>query len=418
MNIREKIQQEAVQALLDNNLRGLLAMTMRSGKTITSLRAIMEYQRKHKQSHKPNILFLAERVARKNTLQEELKDIKKYTDYNPAKEIGSIHFNTYQAYQNDSEKLIKCLKDRNIDVVILDEVHDCATTTRYHIIETLHRLNLPTIGLSGTPASYIKMNKEDPFSITKGQVYKKYLPIIYTYNSTNAVEDDIWQPYDVYIVEHFLDRRHKNIEIGYKKYKTGPNAKRLVSEQEGYTWFYTKSVQYYGKPDKKFLMFRLISGYKKILYNAKSKLDRVKILLNKLEGPTLVIIKEGITSKCFEYLNIPYVSGNLNLAANQSILEDFKKGKIKVLGTSEYISQGTTLTQIENVIIVSYNASPKDMDQKAARGFNPRSGENSKVFIFKTVGTQEEKWFDKATTNLLSNAEQCYHIGGDSDFST
>jgi len=63
------------------------------------------------------------------------------------------------------------------------------------------------------------------------------------------------------------------------------------------------------------------------------------------------------------------------------------------------LKQGANLKGADNVIMMSYYSSSIDMIQRIGR-LRKNGNKKGNVFIFVTVGTQEEKWFKKMTETI------------------
>ena len=125
-----------------------------------------------------------------------------------------------------------------------------------------------------------------------------------------------------------------------------------------------------------------------LLYNAPSKIEVCKRLLSLLPGRTLVY---GNTSESLQALGIPAI-----VAKNKKRkldLEDFQQFRINQIGANKMLLQGQNLNNVDNIVYLSYYSKEGLNKQKAGRA-RQDSPDAAKIIIFKTLNSQEEKWFE------------------------
>lgn len=401
---REKLQREASLTWANSpDLRGMLEVATRSGKTITSFRCIGEAIKLGRLLPKPKVYFLAEVTGREVDMRNDLEnELPKYTEFSKDT-FGEVNFLTYHSNPN--------IHYEDNTVYILDEVHDCATSKRKYIIENLYTEGLPTIALTATPMRDIKVHRDNPSDfLTKGNLYDEFLPTIYTYSMEKAKRDKIWKPFNFTTVLLQLDTVESDLEYGWK------NNKVKGTERDFYNWNYNQSqrvMKDWKLPhqEKVIRASRFWRAYGDLLTIGKTKVKAAKKILSILDGVTLVLAKDN---RIFPLIGIPYLSAKTKVAdkrANAQLLEDFKAGLVPFLGSSKFLSQGSTLKSIDNIVILSYTSSKGYFEQKASRGLTYVPDKVTNMYVFQTLDTQESlKWFPKATKGILPLAEEHYRI--------
>ena len=141
----------------------------------------------------------------------------------------------------------------------------------------------------------------------------------------------------------------------------------------------------------------------KLLYSLPSKVEATKQLNKTIKGKTIIFnndlstlekvtanvvrsAKKGETKKQRDELNF-------------DLRNRFDKGNIRTIGSFKMLKQGANLKGADNVIMMSYYSSSIDMIQRIGR-LRKNGNKKGSVFIFVTVGTQEEKWFKKMTETI------------------
>lgn len=370
MNLKkDKIQKEALSKWLLNNKNGTCEIITGLGKTFIFLHALYTMPKNDGKTH----LFLAETTSREIDL---LKDIVKYNDIFKADVLKdyNLEFHCYQsAYK---------WENKEFGLVGADEIHDSLTPaySQFYFNNKYDAL----IGLSATVERSTKYDKE---GFTKGQLLDKICPVIYTYNISKALEEGTTRNLNIYIIQHKLDSVNKNIKSGNSKksfYQTEEAAYSYWDKEHKKSW-------YIQDQELKDLKIRITSTKRsRILYNLESKIPVVKELLNHLKGKTIIF---GNSLSSLEKVTNYTVSSNNTDAVNNEIREAFDKNEIDTIGSFKKLKQGANLENLDNVIIMSYYSTEKDLIQRLGRLRD--NGKIGNVFILLTMNTQEEVWFNK-----------------------
>lgn len=401
MNLRNKIQEEAINAWINTpNLRGIFEMTMRSGKTIAALRAVGRAIELGLLSKDTHVLFSAETEARYNTLQEELLKFKALFDYPQFR----VDFSIYTGNNRFEE-----VYDKNL-VVIVDEIHDCATGVYSNLLKKSK--DLPFIGLSGTLKEDTIISTESDSSIIQGvnvskkMVYSFFdLPVVYSYTMEQAIEDGLWPRFDFITVEHELDDKSF-----YKIGKKGRVKEYKYTEREYYTHLMNTSTYFKAIGNTNAMVGTMRRAYG-VLYGCPSKV-RLAEKIASLENKSVLIINKHINGVGFTYPLVKGESLKKEKDARTKLINDFLSGKQKVIVSSKFLSQGISLKtpQGVSIIMVSYDSKGPNFEQKAARALLKDGEETPRIWCIVTKNTREEDWYRSAAKRLRQLSDRQFTI--------
>ena len=274
-----------------------------------------------------------------------------------------------------------------VKAYMLMEIHDSLTPaySQFYFNNEYDAL----IGLSATIERSTKYQEE---GYTKGELLDKICPVIYSYDMDQAKKEGTTRKLNIYIIQHKLDNKNKNIKAGNKKktfYQTEKAAYDYWDKEHKKSWYIVDQTL-------KDLKIRITSTKRsRILYNLQSKIPIVKELLKHIKGKTIVF---GNSLNSLENITSNTVSSNNSDRQNKEIRDNFDKDKINVIGSFKKLKQGANLVGLDNVILMSYYSTEKDIIQRLGRLRN--NDKIGNVFILLTMGTQEEIWFNKMFANI------------------
>lgn len=229
-------------------------------------------------------------------------------------------------------------------------------------------------------------------TVTKGFYLNKYCPVIYRYSLDDARDDNLNRDLDIHVIYNKLDNKTKNILAG--------NVKRRFyqTEKESYD-FWTKKLaealdSTNSAPNK---LFARISSLKRatVLYSLPSKIKAVNKLVQYLDR-TLVF---GNSIESLLKITPNVISSKNKDDKNKKIRKEFESNKIDLIGSFKMLKQGANIKGLDNLVIMSYYSSEKDVIQRLGRA-RKDGNRKGKVFIFVTENTQEEKWYLKMFENI------------------
>lgn len=351
--MREKIQEQALAYIEKHNGHGLLNLAPRVGKT----KIAIDYLKNHPEYKK--ILWVAPSVEMRDTdVPNEFNKWKAKTIF---KKVNVIHWSSLNK-ENCSD----------YDCIILDE---------YHLITPNNSVSLTgkILGLSGTHPV-----EEDKLEILK----QLGLKVIYKLSIDEAVKYGIVAPYEINIIEYYLDDVKKVIDAGNatKQFKT--------TEYKHYQYLSNKinRIMYSGKKVPAFLYI----NRQRALHTYQSRMNVAREILKQVSGRTLIFTYQ--INQAEELCKHTYHS-----QTDDTHYVNFQKEKLDRLALVNMASIGTTFHNMDNCVIVGTNSKAKNFEQKFCRILIPRDNYVAKVYIICALGTQDEAWVSTAVANLNPN---------------
>ena len=381
MKIDKKKREVAFQAITaweaaDKKATVELATGM--GKTFLSLDCMA------KMPKGSDVVFLAETAQREHDL---MVDIEKYNELFgvDVKEHINLEFACYQSACRWTK--------RKFDLAVCDEVHDSMSP----VYVQFYKKNKckAILGLSATVKSE-RTYVIDGVEVSKEILLDDIAPVCFTYDVGDGQREGTSRKLDIHVIYHRLNATEKNIDAGSKKnpFKT--------TEARGYKYLDDLFWQgVYSNQD--YLVRSAAMRRSKLLYSLPSKVEVVKSILKTTKGKSIIFnndlnILEDITPHIVRSAKKSETKKQRDIM-NFETRNNFDKGNIDVIGSFKMLKQGANLKGADNVIIMSYYSSSLDMIQRIGR-LRKNGNKKGKVFILVTLGTQEEKWFEKMTESI------------------
>lgn len=388
--LKDKIQQEALNKWLKNDKNGTAELATGTGKTILALHALSTMD-KSDITH----LFLAETTERKKEL---IKDIKLYNKLFNTDLLADydLKFFCYQTVYK--------WKGKFFGLVIGDEIHDSLSPkySEFYFNNSYQAL----LGLSATVDRKTKYD-ENGVVYTKGELLDKIAPVIFKYSINDAQKDNVSRKLNIYVINHQLDDTNKTVKAGNLKKSF------LQTEKASYDYWDREHKRSWFIQDQELKDLKIrITSHKRsnLLFNLPSKIDIVKQLIKEINGKTIIF---GNSLESLLKITPNVVSSKNNDQKNDLIRHNFDSDKINVIASFKKLKQGANLDKIDNCIIHSYYGVEKDIIQRVGR-LRQNGDKIGNVFIILTTGTQEEVWFQKMMENMndftiinCDNIEDC-----------
>lgn len=326
-----------------------------------------------------DVIFLAETAQREHDLNVDIDKFKEAFGIDVRKHVN-LEFACYQS----ACKWVK----KSFDLAVCDEVHDSISPVYIQFYKKNKCKRI--LGLSATVKSdrtYMIDNTE----VSKEILLDDIAPVCFTYDVGDGQRDGTSRKLDIHVVYHRLDQTNRNIE--------GGNKVNPFKTTEARNYKYLDDLFWQGVYSKKdYIVRAAMMKRSKLLYSLPSKIDATKKLNKAIKGKTIIFnndldalekvtenvvrsAKKGETKKQREELNF-------------DLRNRFDKGTIRTIGSFKMLKQGANLKGADNVIMMSYYSSSIDMIQRIGR-LRKNGNKKGSVFIFVTIGTQEEKWFKK-----------------------
>lgn len=376
---KRKVQIEAGRAFVKEDYKGTIEMATGTGKTFISLDAMWECPKGSV------VVFLAETTQREHDLMTDIANYKKAFGRDILAHI-ELEFACYQS---------ACKwKGRKIYLVVADEIHDSLTPVYSQFYKNNDYVRI--LGLSATVQSS-QVYEIDGVEVSKEVLLDEIAPVCFTYDIGDGQRRGTSRKLNIYLVYHRLDAAKKNMEGGNKKNRF------MTTEQAQYNYLNKLFQQaIFSKNDG---MFKMAAGKRaRFLYAFPSKIEAVKKLLAGLKGKTIIFgndldAMEEITPNVVRSAKKGITTKSQQDKINFSLRNLFDLGKIAVIGSFKMLKQGANLKGADNVIQMSYYSTLSDFVQRIGR-LRVNGDKMGNVFIMITLGTQEEKWFDKMMENV------------------
>jgi len=391
--LKNKVQQEALQLWVKNGKKGTCNIITGLGKTFLGLHALYTMPKNDGKLH----LFLAEQVDRQTDL---IKDIIKYNEIFKVNVLNDYNLQ-FQCYQTVCK-----WKDKEIGLTIADEIPDSLTPVYSQFY--FNNKSEAIIGLSATINKNIQYVDKDDKMYTKGDLLDKIAPICFKYTVNQGQLEGTSRKLNIYIIDHELDSINKTVKAGSLKtsfFQTELNAYKYWDTQFKKSLFLDED-----EPHRDLKILIASNKRRDLLYKLPSKIDVVKKLLDNIKGKSIVF---GNSIDSLLQITRNTVSSRNTQEQNNVIREHFDNNKIKVIGSFKKLQQGANLGLLDNVILHSYYGVEGKFIQMFGRA---RINEDKigNVFILATKDTQELVWLNKAIENFTEyniiycdNLENC-----------
>lgn len=347
MASKDQIQEEALDAV-DGMDRAGIACSVGVGKTLIGLK----HMNKHYSEHAKFLI-----VAPKLSVLDEWK--QQAVIHGLAHLLPHMHYTTYLSLDK---------QDLDYDVVYLDEVHSIKYTQGSWLLAYKGKI----LGLTGTPPKYEKSEK--------GKMVNKFCPIVYTYVTDDAVEDQILNDYR--IIVHTLNLNQ---------------VKNMPMHTKGATWFTSEQLNYdywtgrlqRASTAKELQIMRVMRM--KALQGFPSKDVLAKTLLTSSTEKTLLFA--NTQDQADDLCSHSYHSGNPNSEQN---LIDFKSGVITKLSCVQQLSEGVNIPGLKIGIIMHSFGNERKSSQRIGRMMRLNPNDTATIHMLCYKGTVDEQWCRKA----------------------
>jgi len=401
MKLDEKkrgVQINAYQAWDAADNKGTVELATGMGKTFVAIDAMMSCKKGAK------VLFLAETNLREMDLNAQIALYARFFN----KSVDDHVDITFACYQSACK-----WTGRKFDLVIADEIHDSLTSvySKFYRNNEYDRI----LGLSATVKSS-QVYVIDGVEVSKEVLLDDIAPVCYTYDIGEGQREGTSRKLNLYFVYHRLDGTKKVIEGGNKKKRF------MTTEASQYNYLnnmFQKAI-YAGNDG----MFKMAAGKRaRFLYAFPSKVAAVKQLLKSIKGKSIVF---GNDLKALEEIT-PNVVRSAEKGVRTKVQQDernfslrnrFDLGRIRTIASFKMLKQGANLKGADNVIQMSYYSTLPDFVQRIGR-LRVNGDKMGNVVIMITLGTQEEKWFDKMmkdvpldefTVHTCRNMNECIKL--------
>lgn len=347
MKNKDKIQEEALQALLPHHRAGV-NISMGVGKTLIGLQHMDK-------NYTDYCKFLVS--APKKAIMQSWKDDAVKFGYEHL--LPHITFTTYLSLDKQAE---------DFDVLYADECHNLL----FSHDEWLSKFQGKIVGLTGTAPKFKTSEK--------GKMVERYCPIVYEYDTDEAVLDEILNEYEIRV--HMLSLN---------------SAKTILISHAGKEW-YTSEQDVYN------YWSRRIDDAQGAQSLQIARIQRMKKMMEFTSKEALAIALAGqIKDKCLIFANTMEQADRLcpyRYHSNNSLSEDsllaFKEGKINKLSCVLQLSEGVNIPHLKQSIILHAYGNERKTAQRIGRTLRLNPEETATVHILCYRDSVDEKWVKSA----------------------
>ena len=362
VNSREIVQRDAL-SIASQHKRCGLGISMGVGKTRIAIRHMIL-------NFNPFVSYLV--VVPKHSVKESwIEEFKKMEAENM---LDHVTFVTYLSL-NKKHPL-------DYDVVYLDECHSLLPSHEVFLNMFVGKI----LGLTGTPP-------RDKQSI-KGRLVQKYCPIRFSFGVDDATSTNILNDYRIIIHELELSK----LPTVKKKNKNG--GFWYTNEAKDYDYFNGRIRD--AQSPKQIQLARIMRMRALMDYNTKE--DYVKSMLKNIEDKCIVFAN---TQKQADRISkYSYHSNNPKSEENLQLFED---GRIHTLSCVLQLSEGVTIPNLKQGIIMHAYGNEKKTAQRIGRLLRLNPTETAICHILCYKNTQDVNWVTSALKSFDETKIQRYN---------
>lgn len=363
--VKDKVQKEAVKALIDAGGRGIIVKATGTGKS----RVPILYMQKKKINSKVALIVPT----------EELRDT------NWEKEFQDWGFESaYSVVDRYCYASASKIMNQEYDLVILDECH--------HITPLSH-----TFFANNKVKDIIALTATLPTDIIKKNLLKSLgLNPVYTISIDEAQELGLVAPFKIVVIYSHLNSVVKNVKAGSKH-------KPFMTTEQGMYNYYTRLISELKEEAEKeeipldrgkLKMLQL--KRMRLIYDLKSKTDLAKLVFTRLisrDDRTLIFC--GSINQAEELCPYTYHS-----KSKKTDLENFKNEKINTLSCVNALNEGVNIPNLDKAIVVQVNSQELNLVQRIGRVIRKRPNHEAVVYILCVKDTQDEVWLEESLRNF------------------
>lgn len=354
---KDQIQQEIINTIVDNNCRGIVLSSVRSGKTRMLIKSI----NKHSLEESPSILVLYPNVDVKISLEKEFELIQHELSITP-----EITYSTFAS--------IEKVKDNKYSYVFIDEAHLLGEENQLPIAGEISKNNKHVIFASGT------YNKE---TLSDIMLYTG-MKLIVNYSTEEAIKDGIVSDFTVYIHQYELDNKNL-IEFGkVKKWKS--------TEKKECNRLGNRIIRTSGQ-DKMYAALERM----RYINSTNSLFNAVNNWIK--SNPNERFILFSSSEKTGEKYNLPMFNSK---SKDDSVLRTFQDGNINRLCLLKKASSGVTFANLQNILITAINSNGEALEQMIGRSLLDDT-KHSNIHIFVSTETFQQNWLKKSLESVNKN---------------
>jgi len=350
MTKKDKIQKEIIKTIVNNNFRGIVLSSVRSGKTRILLKSIIE----DSTLLDPSVLVLYPNIDIKNSWETECELI----NYTP-----NITYCTFMS--------IEKIKDEEFDYVIIDEAHLLGEENQLPLSGYIAAKNKKTIFASGT---YTEYTLDNLMAVTG-------MDLIVNYSTEQAIKDGIITDFNIIVHQYELNNK---IPIIFGKSKKWQSTDKRECNR------LTNRIQNTGGQAKMFASLERM----RFINSCSSLINTVTKWIAFSQGERFILFvadeKVGLRYK------IPMFNSK---SKDDSVLKQFQKGEINQLCLIKKGSAGVTYPNLDTILITAINSNGENLEQMLGRSLLDDTS-TATIHIFVSTESFQIKWLNSALENI------------------
>ena len=351
---KTEIQEKIINTIIENNCRGIVLSSVRSGKTRVLLKTIERYFK----DKNPKVLVLYPNIDIKLSWEKECEII----DYFP-----NIVYCTFASMS----KII----DDGWDCIIIDEAHLLGEENQLPLAGKLAENTNHIIFASGT------YNKD---TLSDIKFYTK-LDLIVNYPTSEAIKDGIVSDFTVYVHKYELNNS-KIIQFG--KVKKWNSTEKKECNRLG-----NRILKLLGQQK----MFASLERMR-FINSCNSLIEKVNKWISENKNERFILFSSD--EKTGLKYNLPMFNSK---SKDDSVLKDFQSGKINQLCLLKKASAGVTFPNLQNILITAINSNGENLEQMIGRSLLKDCENSSNIHIFVSTEEVQNKWLTKSLELINKN---------------
>ena len=350
---KTEIQEKIINTIIQNNCRGIVLSSVRSGKTRILLKTIERYFK----NKNPKVLVLYPNIDIKLSWEKECEIIDYFPDI------------TYCTFASMS-KII----DDEWNCVIIDEAHLLGEENQLPLAGKLAENTKNIIFASGT------YNKD---TLSDIKFYTK-LDLIVNYPTSEAIKDGIVSDFTVYVHKYELNNS-KLIQFG--KVKKWNSTEKKECNRLG-----NRILKLSGQQK----MFASLERMR-FINSCNSLIEKVNIWISQNKNERFILFSSD--EKTGLKYNLPMFNSK---SKDDSVLKDFQSGKINQLCLLKKASAGVSYPNLQNILITAINSNGENLEQMIGRSLLDDT-DHSHIHIFVSTEDFQNKWLNKSLELIPKN---------------
>ncbi len=353
---KTEIQEGIINTILENNCRGIILSSVRSGKTRILLNSVKE-DWSDKFHEMPKVLVLYPNIDIKNSWENECDLIGYHPDI------------TYCTFASISK-----VKQFGWDYVIFDEAHLLGEENQLPIAGEIAKNNKHVMFASGT------YNKE---TLSDIKIYTG-MDLIVDYSTEEAIKDGIVSDFSIYVHQYNLN---STTIVEYGKNKKWKSTEKKECNRLGNRILNTNGQQ---------KMFAALERMR-FINSTSSLFNTVNRWIK--DNPNERFILFSSSEKTGEKYELPMFNSK---SKDDSVLRAFQDGNINRLCLIKKASAGVTFSNLSNILITAINSNGENLEQMIGRSLLDDTA-HSNIHIFVSTETFQQNWLKKSLESINKN---------------